>query len=80
MYLTYILKSLKSNKFYVGYSGDFKNRLALHNNNVVFATKNKGPWQLIYSEQFTSEKDAIARERQIKSWKSRKAIEKLILK
>ena len=80
MYLTYVLKSLKNNKFYVGYSGDFKNRLELHNKNVVFVTKNKGPWQLVYSEQFTNEKDAIIRERQIKSWKSRKAIEKLILK
>ena len=55
-------------------------RIGLHNKNYVFATKNKGPWQLAYFEKYYSEKEAIARERQIKSWKSRKTIEKLILK
>ena len=80
MYRTYILKSSKNNQYYIGYSNDLDNRIKLHNANAVFPTKNKGPWQLLHVEEFNNERDAVARERQLKSWKSRAAIEKLILK
>ena len=36
------------------------------------------PWCLVYKEAFASRRDAIRRERQLKAWKSRKAIEELI--
>jgi len=52
-------------------------RLQFHNSNKVSATKNKGPWELFYYEKFSDEIEAIHRERQIKSWKSRTMIEKL---
>ncbi len=77
MYYTYILKSTKNNKYYIGYTHDLDARLKLHNNNKVLATKNLGPWEIFHKEEFQTEQEAMRRERQIKSWKSRKAIEKL---
>ena len=66
--------------FYVGSAHDIDERLARHNNGRSRFTKGKGPWKVIYSEQFEMREDAIKREFEIKSWKSRKAIEKLIIR
>ncbi|OGN40538.1 MAG: hypothetical protein A2606_03315 [Candidatus Yanofskybacteria bacterium RIFOXYD1_FULL_42_10] len=80
MYYTYILKSKKDNQYYIGYTNDLDSRLKLHNANTVQATKGLGPWEIFHSEQFQTEKEAVNREKQIKSWKSRKAIERLKFK
>lgn len=80
MYFTYILQSFKTKKFYIGYSENISERIRLHNQGAVNATKNKGPWKLVHSEKFYNSRDAVHREKQIKSWKSRNSIEKLILK
>ena len=80
MYHTYILKSKKDSQYYVGYTDNPDVRLKLHNTNKVQATKNRGPWEIFHIEQFQTEREAIKRERQIKSWKSRKAIERLKFK
>lgn len=49
-----------------------------HNKGLSKYTKNKGPWVLVYREEFSTLKLARRREKQIKSWKKRIAIEKLI--
>ena len=76
MYYTYILKSM-NNKYYIGYTRDVNERLRLHNSGQVISTRSSLPWQLFYKEEFESERDAIIRERQLKAWKSRKALERL---
>jgi len=35
-------------------------------------------WKVVYSEKFATREEALKRERQMKKWKSRKMIEKLI--
>lgn len=77
MFYTYILKSKKSGKFYIGYTSNINQRLKYHNSKKVTSTKNFIPWEIFHVEEFINEKDAIHREKQLKSWKSRKAIEKL---
>jgi len=74
----YIIKSKKSGKYYIGCSGNVITRLLLHNQGKVISTKTDGPWELIYSEAYPNLKEARKRERQIKRWKSRAAIERLI--
>ena len=78
MYYTYILASLKDNSYYVGSTSDIKQRLSYHNTGKSRYTKRKMPWNLIYSEEFLSLSLARKRELVIKSWKSRKAIERLM--
>ena len=79
MFYLYILYSTSKNKYYVGFTGDSLNeRLRKHNTNHKGFTGGSGDWQLKYSEDFETKTEAIAREKQIKKWKSRKLIEDLI--
>lgn len=66
MFYTYILKSKKDCKFYIGFTKDLKRRFAEHNNGDVFSTKLRRPFELIYYEAYKSEKDARRREKNLK--------------
>jgi putative endonuclease len=72
MYYFYILQSLTNKKLYLGYTSDFKQRLASHNNGENKATKPNIPYELLFYSAFTSEKDAINCEKYFKTtagWK-----------
>ena len=49
-YYVYILKSDKDDNFYVGYTNNLKQRLALHNDGKVQSTKNRRPLNLVHFE------------------------------
>ncbi|SOD11600.1 GIY-YIG nuclease family protein [Pedobacter xixiisoli] len=78
MFYTYILQSEKSGTFYVGHTEDMIARLNRHNQGAVTSTRNKGPWKIVYLEEFATKIEANKRELEIKSKKSRKYIEALI--
>lgn len=77
-YYVYIIKSSSTNKYYIGCTDNKYRRVKEHNSGLSKYTKNKGPWVIVYSERFTTLVEAREREKQIKSWKKRVAIEKLI--
>ena len=65
---TYILKSLKDNKYYVGHTGkDPNQRLLEHNQKSIFSTKGRVPFDLVYIHAFDSRQQAIQVERKLKS-------------
>ena len=75
----YILFSAKRNGYYVGYTCDnLTKRIQTHNSNHKGFTGKTGDWKLVYSENFNDKELAKQRESQIKKWKSRVMIEKLI--
>jgi putative endonuclease len=77
----YILFSATLNKYYVGYSGDIiEERIRRHNSNHKGFTGRKADWILVYKELYPTKSEAVLREKEIKSWKSRILIEKLISK
>jgi putative endonuclease len=79
MFWTYILFSSTLNKYYIGHTGDdLQERLRKHNTNHAGFTGGYGDWLVVYAEQFETKALAYAREREIKNWKSRKRIERLI--
>jgi putative endonuclease len=79
MFWTYILFSSTLNKYYIGHTGDdLQVRLRKHNTNHAGFTGGLGDWHIVYAEQFETKALAYAREREIKNWKSRKRIERLI--
>ena len=78
MYTLYILYSESFDRFYVGYTNDFERRLSEHNRKKGKFTDSGIPWKLVYSETFTSKKDAMAREKYIKTRKSKAFIKILI--
>jgi len=67
MFYTYVLKSLKSGKLYVGYTNNLKNRIQRHDQGLVEATKNGRPWKIIYYEACNIKADAILREKALKT-------------
>lgn len=72
MYYVYILKNSK-NHLYVGSSGNVNARLERHNvgDGAEFTRRNKD-FYLIYTETFSTIKEARRRERQIKGWRREK--------
>jgi putative endonuclease len=71
MYYTYILKSEKTNKLYIGHTENLERRLFEHNSNQSKSTKNKGPWKLIFSKEFSTRSDAMKFELKLKSIKNK---------
>jgi putative endonuclease len=77
--LFYIQFSSTANKFYIGHTIEpIEERLRKHNSNHKGFTGKFQDWKVVYKEIYLSKELAYAREREIKSWKSRKRIEKLI--
>ncbi len=77
-YFTYIIKSQKNGKYYIGSSDDVNRRLLDHNWSRTPSTKTGIPWVLVYFESFDSRSEAMKREYEIKAKKSRNYIEFLI--
>ncbi|MBI4092933.1 MAG: GIY-YIG nuclease family protein [Candidatus Kerfeldbacteria bacterium] len=78
MFYFYILKSTSKGTYYKGSCNDVPERLQRHNSGLVRSTKSGMPWSLVYQEAFGTLSEARKREKQIKSWKKREAIERLI--
>jgi putative endonuclease len=79
MYCVYILFSKSRNRYYIGSTGDnLTERIRRHNSAHKGFTANTTDWKHVYTEKFDSKIEALKRERQIKSWKSRLMIENLI--
>jgi putative endonuclease len=53
-------------------------RLRRHNNNHKGFTGKADDWKIMYTEYYSEKKLALNREREIKSWKSRTRIERLL--
>jgi len=66
-YYTYILRSDKDLKFYVGFTKDLKQRFEQHNKGNVESTKNRRPLKLIYYEACINKEDAMHREKYLKT-------------
>ena len=79
MYHLYIIYSNYLDAYYIGYTGDqLKERLRRHNSQHKGFTGKTDDWQIVYTEGYSYKKEAYARERQLKSWKSKKRIQSLI--
>jgi len=80
MYFTYILYSDSTQSFYIGYTATLEVRVNKHNSKHKGFTSKAKDWRIVYNEQFETKKEAISREKQIKSWKNPKFIEALVQK
>lgn len=67
MYYTYVLKSLKDNKLYVGFSENLERQFKEHNDGLVQATKARRPLILVYYEACLQESKAVEREKYFKT-------------
>ena len=75
MYFTYVLRSLKDGKRYIGYTADIRSRLRSHNLGLTHSTRNRRPFRLICFKQFDTKLEAINYERYLKRLKGGKQLE-----
>jgi putative endonuclease len=77
-YYFYILSSEQLNKYYIGHTNNLEERVKKHNTKHKGFTGKANDWKIVYLEIFSSKKEAYAREREVKKWKSKVKIEQLI--
>jgi len=79
MYIVYILRSNKLNRFYIGFTSDFDIRLEFHKNAKSNKfTANADDWELFTKITCESKQQALRIESHIKKMKSKTYIENLI--
>ena len=77
----YAVYNRENNKIYIGQTENLKERLRLHNNKEFtgsYTSRFSGNWELIYNEEVITRKEALVREKQLKSYRGREFIKKLI--
>lgn len=79
MFYTYILKCASDGSLYKGHTKDLEKRLKEHNSGKSDYTSRKGPWEIVYFEEFQSLEKAVKREKYFKSAAGRRFIKKLNL-
>jgi len=67
MYYTYVLRSKKDKKLYIGFTENLKLRFEQHQKGLVESTKLRRPFMLIYYEACLNQKDATHREKYLKT-------------
>ncbi len=76
--IVYILRSLKTGRFYIGSTNDLARRLNEHKNCRSKYTSETGPYQLIFNQTYETLSSARKIERWLKAQKSSKFIERII--
>ena len=74
----YIIYSRSLDRFYIGMSADVYGRLTRHNSARQGFTSKGQPWEIVYTESFSTKLEALQREKQLKGWKNRERLVSLI--
>ncbi len=73
----YVLLSLKDSQWYIGQTDrQVEQRLREHNQGLVFSTKSRVPFKLIYYEMYTDKNDALGREKFLKGGSGHRYLKK----
>ncbi len=62
MFFAYILQSENNNKYYYGSTSNLELRIKAHNHGKVRSIKSRRPLKLVYSENYSTKKEALRRE------------------
>lgn len=79
-YYTYVIKSTTTGKLYTGHTENVKRRLDEHNEFHGRYTSGKGPWLLVYTEEFATRAEAMKREKYLKTGIGRKYLKEVFEK
>jgi putative endonuclease len=74
----YILFSELLDRYYIGVTSNLGERIKKHNRKNKGFTGRVNDWQIVYKEEYSTKQEALSRETELKSWKSREKIERLI--
>ena len=77
-YFLYIIQSEIDDSFYIGTTQNLDDRISRHNQGRSKYTKQKRPWNLVYTEEHPDRSSTMKKEYALKRRKSREYIESLI--
>ena len=66
-FLVYFVRSRKDGTFYIGQTNNIEKRIERHNKGLVKTTKNRVPFDLVYTENYNTRREAMLREKYLKS-------------
>ena len=78
MFAVYVLRSQSTGQYYTGFTSNLTQRLGQHNQGITKSTKNRGPWEVVYKESYSSRAEATRREKYLKSGKGREELKGLV--
>jgi len=78
MFITYVLKSKKDGKLYVGHTENLTRRFKEHNSGKVKSTKNRIPFELLHRQNFFTRNEARWQEKKWKTAWGHKQLAKII--
>ena len=80
-YWVYVLVNPEG-KLYIGQTDDLPRRLSQHNDpayrGTLYTKRHPGPWRLVHKEQFATRRQAMRRERELKTSQGRAWIRRRI--
>ena len=76
-YFVYILRSVRDDRRYIGITSNPDRRLEEHNAGLVFSTKGRRPFIMIYIEKCLNRQAAREREKYFKSGAGRRFLNRL---
>jgi putative endonuclease len=77
-FYVYCLYSGIAKQLYIGQTNNLQRRIAQHNSGKVLSTKAYKPYKLIFKEEFETKKEAIQKEKELKSTEGRRFLRKLV--
>ena len=84
MYSVYAIRSIRTERVYVGQTESVEDRLRDHNAGIVQSTRKDSPWEMIALERIGSRKEAMNPEWKIKQsrgtrlrWLEKNQVEKM---
>ena len=78
LYFVYILQSLSSGRYYIGFTDHLIRRFHQHQAGASLATRGRGPWWLPYYEIYPTRIEAVRREQELKRKKNADSIRRII--
>lgn len=78
MYCVYVLRSVKNQRLYTGFTSDLERRLTEHNSGHTKSIRYSGPYEVVYVEKGFSHLEAVRRERFLKSGQGREELKKIL--
>ena len=81
MHFVYALYNKRHGKIYIGQTRNLEERLRLHKERLFvnsFTARFDGGWELIYYETIENRKQALLREKQLKTYRGREFIKQHI--
>ena len=71
-FFAYVIKSIDQDYFYKGHCENIDERLKQHNSGMTQSIKKYIPFELVYSEAFSTREEAVEREKYFKSGAGRR--------